>query len=56
MLPLIPLALGGWALRDSLRRGPYLRVETSDRGVRKLRLHRPVDETELSRFLDLLGR
>jgi len=53
-LPLIPLLLGGWALRDSLRRGHYLRVELKNGDARKLRLRPPFEREELTRFLDYL--
>jgi hypothetical protein len=44
------LGLGGWALREGLRRGAFVRVETSS-GMRKLALHGEVDDATLREFV-----
>jgi len=49
------LLLGGLALWDSLRRGRYLRVETTDGKIRKLRIRGGVDPLEAQHFVSLLG-
>jgi hypothetical protein len=49
--PLCLLVLGAWTLRDVIRRGWFLRVETES-DARKLRITGNVDRVELMAFID----
>jgi hypothetical protein len=51
--PVCFVVLGAWALRDAVRRGWFLRVETED-DARKLRISGEVDREALHAFADRL--